>query len=46
MSGQMDMFDFMVLMLKNDLHENELLNVLNKTLWFRSDWMGTSKYES
>ena len=33
MSGQMDMFDFMVLMLKNNLLENELLNVLNKMLW-------------
>ena len=35
MSGQMDMFDFMVLMLKNDLHD-----VFNETSWFRSHQMG------
>ena len=35
MSGQMDMFDFMVLILKNDLHD-----VFNEISWFRSDLLG------
>ena len=39
------MFDFVVLMLKSGLYENEFLNVFNKMLWFRLDWMGINKQE-
>ena len=43
LSGQIDMFDFMVLMLKSGLHENEFLNIFKVIFWFRLDWIGINK---